>query len=465
MSNDRDKEIALAAYEAGDIQAAVAAWWRAAEADPQDAEVLVYLGAAFRGMDETDAAIGCFERALKINPKLPEVYYNLGNLQHEKGELHKASACYQQALSQQPRFTLAAYNLGNVCRDQGQLKQAVGCYKHALSCDPEHAPSYNNLGNILKHEGHLEEATTLYQRALQIQPDYPDALYNLGNAYYEREEFTDAIPWFNKAGIRDSDSRVLYCLYKTRQFTEFRDRLAEHCDNTSHHSPQVATLVAHHAINFGESPTYSFCPEPFSMVHQASIPELSDENSALRAELLELIRNADIDERQQGRLHHGVQSSGNLFYREETALRQVADLVRREFRTYRERFSSQPCELIRAFPEQLEFESSWYIRMRQGGHLTSHIHETGWISGALYLVLPPRQEDSEEGCFELSLHGDDYPIEENAGNFPSQILPLSIGDIVLFPANLFHRTIPFQADAERVCIAFDLKPPLTTHKG
>jgi hypothetical protein len=29
---------------------------------------------------------------------------------------------------------------------------------------------------------------------------------------------------------------------------------------------------------------------------------------------------------------------------------------------------------------------------------------------------------------------------------------------VLFPANLFHRTIPFQAAAERICIAFDLKP-------
>jgi Putative 2OG-Fe(II) oxygenase len=29
---------------------------------------------------------------------------------------------------------------------------------------------------------------------------------------------------------------------------------------------------------------------------------------------------------------------------------------------------------------------------------------------------------------------------------------------VLFPSSLFHRTIPFNSDEERICVAFDLKP-------
>jgi len=33
-----------------------------------------------------------------------------------------------------------------------------------------------------------------------------------------------------------------------------------------------------------------------------------------------------------------------------------------------------------------------------------------------------------------------------------------VGDIVLFPSSLFHRTIPFNAKEERICVAFDLKP-------
>ena len=32
-----------------------------------------------------------------------------------------------------------------------------------------------------------------------------------------------------------------------------------------------------------------------------------------------------------------------------------------------------------------------------------------------------------------------------------------LGDIVLFPSSLFHRTLPFSGK-ERICIAFDINP-------
>ena len=38
------------------------------------------------------------------------------------------------------------------------------------------------------------------------------------------------------------------------------------------------------------------------------------------------------------------------------------------------------------------------------------------------------------------------------------MLAPAVGDIVLFPSSLFHRTLPFRADADRVCIAFDIAP-------
>jgi ectoine hydroxylase-related dioxygenase (phytanoyl-CoA dioxygenase family) len=95
--------------------------------------------------------------------------------------------------------------------------------------------------------------------------------------------------------------------------------------------------------------------------------------------------------------------------------------------------------------------------MRRGGHLDAHIHEGGWVSGVLYLKLPERGESGQEGCFELGLHGDDYPLQPGV-NPPARVVEIREGDIVLFPANLFHRTLPFDSDAERICIAFDLQP-------
>lgn len=389
---------------------------------------------------------------------MPDAFYNLGNIQHDLGDWEKAAACYQKALSLKPDFALAAYNLGNICRDQGRLQEAIQCYRHAIASNPGHAASHNNLGNALKHQGQLEQAIPCYETALQCQPDYAEALYNLGNAFYEMQDFSTAIPLFDRAGIRDASARALYCAYKTSRFDDFRSRLQEELQRTRHHSPQVATLVAHHAVNFGAANNYRFCQRPFDFVYQESMPELAAPDSELRHALLHDIRHGDIDERKQSRLRNGVQSSGNLFHRSETSFSKLAGLVRRHLDCYLARYKDADCELIRAFPQSREFESSWYIRMQSGGHLTSHIHESGWVSGVLYLALPSRPEGSDEGGFELGVHGDDYPIVEGAGEFSRRVLPIATGDIVLFPASLFHRTLPFQAEQERICIAFDLKP-------
>ena len=92
--------------------------------------------------------------------------------------------------------------------------------------------------------------------------------------------------------------------------------------------------------------------------------------------------------------------------------------------------------------------------MQSGGHLSAHIHEIGWISGAVYLAMPA--SDGNAGAFEYGLHGDDYPML--GAQFAAKSVLPKVGDIILFPSSLFHRTIPFNSSNERICIAFDLKP-------
>ncbi|MEH6636992.1 MAG: tetratricopeptide repeat protein [Halioglobus sp.] len=455
---DALNEQALQHFASQEIEQAVALWRRGLQLSPNDLQTHIYLGAALRSLGENVAAVEHYERALQLQPAMPLVHYNLGNIRQDLGALELAAECYRTALTLQPDFALAAYNLANIHRDQGRLREAIQYYRQAITSDPGHAPSYNNLGNALKYQGDLAQAITCYEKALHYHSDYADAQYNLGNAFYEMQDFANAMTWFDRAAMRDAAARALYCSYKTRQFDDFRARLLVLQRQTDHHSPQVATLVAHHAVNFHVDNNYGFCPRPFDFVYHESMPELAAPDSPLREALLDDIKHAAIDERKQGRLHHGVQSSGNLFYRSEASFRTLADLVRDHFGRYLDRFKDANCDLIKAFPQAREFESSWYIRMHQGGHLTSHIHESGWISGALYLALPGRPEGSQEGCFELGVDGDDYPVVAGAGEFRSQVLPLGVGDIVLFPANLFHRTVPFQARQERICIAFDLKP-------
>ena len=456
-ASDELKQQAIASYNDGRVDDAISQWQAALGHSPEDWELMVYLGSAHKEQGQLEIAADYYQSALEREPRLAEVHYNLGNIRQSQNRLPDAMQCYGRALELKPDFAFAYYNLGNVFRDLGQLDKAGECFQQAILNAPDHAPSYNNLGNILKHLGQLDQARQCYQAALDVQPDYDEAKYNLGNAWFEAEEFAAALPWFEASSVRDAEARALYCYYKCQRFEEFAQKLTDHCRRADHRSPQVATLAAHHAINFGTDNPYRFCPQPFDMVYHESVPELAP-GSALQAAILAALDEADIEERVQGRLHHGVQSAGNLFQRGEPALQELAELVRRHLRHYQERHAEADCELISSFPGVLDFESAWYIRMQRGGHLDAHIHEGGWISGVLYLSLPQVTANSDAGRLELGLHGDDYPLQVAADAFPSQTVPIGVGDIVLFPANLFHRTLPFETDEERLCIAFDLRP-------
>jgi uncharacterized protein (TIGR02466 family) len=214
-------------------------------------------------------------------------------------------------------------------------------------------------------------------------------------------------------------------------------------------------LAGHYAENFGTDNDYDFCKSPLDFVFHTQIPELKGD-SALLKQLLQDIEICDVEEKMQGRLHNGVQSSGNLFKRSEASFRQLAECVKQAVENYKASFAGQPGQFVKSFPKETEFASSWYVRMKSGGHLTSHIHEEGWVSGALYLSLPTQKQHEHEGSIELSTHGDDYPKQHD--DFPSKTIAPEVGDVVMFPSSVFHRTIPFSSDEERICIAFDIKP-------
>ena len=44
------------------------------------------------------------------------------------------------------------------------------------------------------------------------------------------------------------------------------------------------------------------------------------------------------------------------------------------------------------------------------------------------------------------------------GNLKEIIHNPEVGDIVLFPSSLYHGTLPFATDRDRIVVSFDLKP-------
>jgi uncharacterized protein (TIGR02466 family) len=374
------------------------------------------------------------------------------------GQLEAAITHYQTGLKVNPQDARGHFNLGTALRDKGNLSEAATSYQKAITLFPNYTDAYNNLGETLRDQGDMDAAVKSYQEALSRNPDHPNANYNMGEFLYLAKKYCDAVAYFERSQLDDWQARSMYCLYKAEQFDAFKNKLDHVVHNTRHTSPFIATLSTHYAINFAQDNPYNFCKNGFDFVYQNSIKELVKPNSELRKQLLHDIENTDIAERVQGMLHYGKQSAGNLFKRPEASFQQLANLVKQEFINYKTHFANADCELINTFPKELEFTSSWFVKMNQGGHLDAHIHEIGWISGAVYLTMPTT--NGIEGAFEYGTHGDDYPIllPRTQNDFPTALTMPNVGDIVLFPSSLFHRTTPFKADEKRICIAFDLKP-------
>lgn len=446
--------LALALDQSQQFPEAAQAYARALKLQPNNVELWFNHAIVLTHLNQFAEAEQAYRRAITLNPQFFEAHGNLGTLLQKQGRLDEAIASYHTGLRIQPQDARAHFNLGTAYRDKGQLTEAVRSYERAIELFPNYTDAYNNLGETCRDQGDMSLAVEYYQQALQRNPEHAGANYNMGEFLYLAKRFEEAIPYFQRSQLDDWQSRVLYCLYQAEKYEDFKQLRDEVIRQGPHIAPFIATLSTHYSINHGEADPYQFCANGLEFVYHRRIPELAP-GSPLLAELLANIAHTDIAERKQARLTNGKQSAGNLFKRPETAFRTLGELVKREFRLYQQHFQHAQCALITHFPETLEFTSSWYVNMQKGGHLDAHIHEIGWISGAVYLAMPA-SEDPKEGAFEYGTHGDGYPKLHD--RFPTDFIKPDVGDIVLFPSSLFHRTIPFHAEANRICVAFDLKP-------
>ena len=92
--------------------------------------------------------------------------------------------------------------------------------------------------------------------------------------------------------------------------------------------------------------------------------------------------------------------------------------------------------------------------MQSGGELKPHIHENGWLSGSVYINVPPKSE-ADSGNIVVALGHDSDAISR----YTNEKITINVltGSAVLFPASLMHHTIPFESNEERIVLAFDVR--------
>lgn len=103
---------------------------------PKDFESLVSMGNALMDQGHYAMAVECYHRALEQHPDDANVIVDLGACQHALGQNKEAIASFMKGLSIDPGHKIAKYNLGIAYWGQGDTAQARGWWETFVKESP-----------------------------------------------------------------------------------------------------------------------------------------------------------------------------------------------------------------------------------------------------------------------------------------------------------------------------------------
>jgi hypothetical protein len=162
----------------------------------------------------------------------------------------------------------------------------------------------------------------------------------------------------------------------------------------------------------------------------------------------------------QQSLRSGSQTPGKLFGRDLPAIRDARDALRRAVEGWIATLPDDPSHpfLSRKAPS-VRFSGSWSVRLWSSGRHVNHIHPEGWMSSAFYVALPPslgttQRDGRQAGYIQFGQPPDELELDLP----PRRVVQPKPGRLALFPSYFWHGTVPFEDDAPRLTIAFDMVP-------
>jgi predicted O-linked N-acetylglucosamine transferase (SPINDLY family) len=204
---------------ATDSAAAEAAWRRAVELAPDNAEAHFHLGNLCRERGEPDAARTEYERALASAPDHAGSINNLGLVLEALGDRDRAEACYRRVLAADPQDADALGNLASLLFAREAFRQSSTVYEHLCAVRRDiPAPVWVRRALAHQRAGDLAAAETCFREAARLLPDDVTIQLNVGTVCSEQQRYADAeSAWLRAMELRPENLYALSMLAHGRQ--------------------------------------------------------------------------------------------------------------------------------------------------------------------------------------------------------------------------------------------------------
>lgn len=148
-------------------------------------------GMAAKQAGQWEAAVENFQKAAEIDPQqhvvwanLAESYMSLADTKRgpeQEAAMAKSLEAWEKVVSMMPNEAAYHNNYGLALAKAKKFEQATAELEKAAAIDPAGAGRYYyNLGAVLVNTGHLEEAGQAFKKAIDADPNYAPAQYQYG---------------------------------------------------------------------------------------------------------------------------------------------------------------------------------------------------------------------------------------------------------------------------------------------
>lgn len=203
----------LKALDERRYEAAIAAFEKAAAANPRDYFAKFNLALALSLAGRSKDAIAGYRQVLEQKPGLYEAELNLGIVLFEDKKFNDALPLLESSVQTKPTEFRPRYFLGQTYFELNRIADAEAALAEAVKADPKSGQAALLLARVLVRQDKIALAADQYRRAAEVEPELKNAPLELADVYEATKQKDKAIAIYEKFTDRPNVQERLGLLY------------------------------------------------------------------------------------------------------------------------------------------------------------------------------------------------------------------------------------------------------------
>jgi tetratricopeptide (TPR) repeat protein len=401
------------------------------------------------------------ERAFGKGLNAPETWLIHARALQGLGELEAAERSYRQAVALRPAYADAHLDLAQlIWMRSGDLCGASQALDGALARYPGFVDLHLAKAKLLDYAGDAQAAYAALMAAPQAARANGSWLVRAAQLASDLDPPSGLALAARAIAVRPNDALAVTTLVQAQlaagQPESAADTALAARDRWPDDQHIIAVLAA--AWRLLDDPRYRglYDYDAFVSVRTIDTPpgwrSLGDFLGALAAHLRQLHRYRQHPLGQS--LRNGSQTEQSLRLSSDPLVKDFFTAIDAPIRDHIRGLGPGADPVRRRATGRYGFAGAWSVRLNPKGFHVDHVHQRGWLSSACYIDLPKAVERGREGWLKFGEPG----VATTPTLGPEHFIKPALGRLVLFPSYMWHGTVPFGGDADRLSIAFDLVP-------